>query len=81
MQSEIELDILELKEFLLSIAPDRPVFIWGPPGIGKSSMVQTFSNEVGFECVYIIGSQLPPTEASDSVENNCNLEGVLNLLF
>ena len=62
MQSEIELDILELKEFLLSIAPDRPVFIWGPPGIGKSSMVQTFSNEVGFECVSIIGSQLAPED-------------------
>lgn len=30
----------ELIDFLLNVAPIRPVFIWGPPGIGKSSLVE-----------------------------------------
>jgi hypothetical protein len=32
-----------LADFLLSVATVRPVFIWGPPGIGKSSLVQQFA--------------------------------------
>ena len=30
----------QLTEFLLNVAMFRPVFIWGPPGIGKSALVQ-----------------------------------------
>jgi hypothetical protein len=30
----------QLVEFLLNVAVVRPVFVWGPPGIGKSSLVQ-----------------------------------------
>ncbi|NJM76739.1 MAG: hypothetical protein HC852_14300 [Acaryochloridaceae cyanobacterium RU_4_10] len=36
----------ELIDFLLNIAPIRPVFIWGPPGIGKSSLVDAFAKPV-----------------------------------
>lgn len=32
----------ELTEVLLNVAPIRPVFIWGAPGIGKSSLVEQF---------------------------------------
>jgi AAA domain (dynein-related subfamily) len=49
-------------EFLLHVAPVRPVFIWGPPGIGKSSLVQRFASEVGIECVSLLGSQLAPED-------------------
>ena len=28
----------ELFEILLNVAPTRPVFIWGAPGIGKSAL-------------------------------------------
>jgi hypothetical protein len=52
----------ELGELLLNIAPVRPVFIWGPPGIGKSSIVQEFSRSVGLECVSLLGSQLAPED-------------------
>lgn len=52
----------ELMEILLNIAPVRPVFIWGAPGIGKSALVEEFSIEVGLECVSLLGSQLAPED-------------------
>jgi hypothetical protein len=52
----------QLAEFLLGVAPVRPVFIWGPPGIGKSSLVQQFAAEVGLPCVSLLGSQLAPED-------------------
>ena len=58
MNSHIQLDINQLKEFLLAIAPQTSVFVWGPPGIGKSSVINQFSNELGLECVSLLGSQL-----------------------
>jgi hypothetical protein len=52
----------QLSEFLLNVAIVRPVFIWGPPGIGKSSLVQQFAAEVGLPCVSLLGSQLAPED-------------------
>lgn len=52
----------ELSELLLNIAIARPVFIWGPPGIGKSSLVEKFAAEVGLPCVSLLGSQLAPED-------------------
>ncbi|QSQ25684.1 AAA family ATPase [Pyxidicoccus parkwayensis] len=51
-----------LADFLLHVAVIRPVFIWGPPGIGKSSIVQRFAQEVGLPCVSLLGSQLAPED-------------------
>jgi hypothetical protein len=52
----------QLSEFLLNVATRRPVFIWGPPGIGKSSLVQQFASDVGLPCVSLLGSQLAPED-------------------
>jgi hypothetical protein len=52
----------QLSELLLNVAPIRPVFIWGAPGIGKSALVQQFAEEVGLECVSLLGSQLAPED-------------------
>lgn len=52
----------ELLDILINIAPTRPVFIWGAPGIGKSALVQKFADEVGLECVSLLGSQLAPED-------------------
>ena len=52
----------DLLEILLNIAPARPVFIWGAPGIGKSALVEKFAMEVGLECVSLLGSQLAPED-------------------
>jgi MoxR-like ATPase len=52
----------ELGKLLLNVALTRPVFIWGPPGIGKSALVEQFAVEVGLDCVSLIGSQLAPED-------------------
>lgn len=52
----------ELLDLLLNVAPVRPVFIWGAPGIGKSALVEQFSNAVGLPCVSLLGSQLAPED-------------------
>jgi len=40
----------------------RPIFMWGPPGIGKSSLVKELANEGGYGLVDIRLSQLDPTD-------------------
>jgi hypothetical protein len=62
MLSRISLSIHQIHDFLLNVAPVRPVFIWGAPGIGKSSLVEQFSASLGLECVSLLGSQLAPED-------------------
>lgn len=52
----------DLLEILLNVAPVRPVFIWGAPGIGKSALVEKFAAEMGLPCVSLLGSQLAPED-------------------
>ena len=56
MNSNITLTQKQLSEFLLNVALVRPVFIWGAPGIGKSSLVENFALELGLTCVSLLGS-------------------------
>jgi MoxR-like ATPase len=62
MQAAKTLKPSEIIDFLLHIAPVRPVFIWGPPGIGKSALVEQFARSVGLTCVSLLGSQLAPED-------------------
>jgi hypothetical protein len=62
MNAPVTLTQKQLADFLLSVAPMRPVFIWGPPGIGKSALVQQFAAAVGLPCVSLLGSQLAPED-------------------
>ncbi len=62
MEAAKSLTPSELTEFLLNVAPVRPVFIWGPPGIGKSALVEEFAQAVGMACVSMLGSQLAPED-------------------
>src|SRR5512140_2234046 len=62
MNSSISVTQKQLFDFLLNVAPVRPVFIWGPPGIGKSSLVREFAAQVGLPCVSLLGSQLAPED-------------------
>lgn len=52
----------QLSDFLLNVATVRPVFIWGAPGIGKSSLVTDFAASLGLPCVSLLGSQLAPED-------------------
>lgn len=52
----------QLTRLLLNVALTRPVFIWGPPGIGKSALVEQFARDVGLDCVSLLGSQLAPED-------------------
>ena len=62
MNLSVRLTQKGLFEFLLHVAIVRPVFIWGAPGIGKSSLVEQFAQAVGMECVSLLGSQLAPED-------------------
>lgn len=52
----------QLRKLLLNVALTRPVFIWGPPGIGKSALVEQFAADVALDCVSLLGSQLAPED-------------------
>jgi hypothetical protein len=67
----------QLLDFLLAVAPRRPVMIRGQPGIGKSALVERFSADIGMPCVSLLGSQLAPEDLigvpqiSDGVSRFC----------
>ncbi|WP_433385368.1 ATP-binding protein [Actinoplanes sp. CA-142083] len=52
----------QLPGLLLQVAVMRPVFVWGAPGIGKSSLVRDFAASLGLECVTLVGTQLAPED-------------------
>ena len=62
MNIPVSVNQTQVLDILLSVALTRPVFIWGAPGIGKSSIVQRFASELGLPCVSLLGSQLAPED-------------------
>jgi hypothetical protein len=40
----------------------RPVFIWGPPGVGKSELVAGLATELGGHCIDLRLGQMEPTD-------------------
>ncbi|MER5493656.1 ATP-binding protein [Streptomyces sp. LE64] len=62
MQSAVTVTPSRIPELLLGLATVRPVFLWGAPGIGKSSLVRQFADSLGLECVSLLGTQLAPED-------------------
>ncbi len=62
MNIPISVDQQQLMDVLLNVATMRPVVIWGAPGIGKSSIVEAFAEDVGLPCISLLGSQLAPED-------------------
>lgn len=53
----------ELKTILTSLTKvNVPVFLWGAPGIGKSSIVKQIAEEQGMECIDLRLSLMDPTD-------------------
>lgn len=62
MNISITINQKQLLDVLINVATVRPVFIWGAPGIGKSSIVESFAEQVGLPCISLLGSQLAPED-------------------
>ena len=62
MDSAVTVTPAELPDVLLHLAVVRPVFVWGPPGIGKSALVRGFAASLGLDCVTLLGTQLAPED-------------------
>ncbi|WP_066946109.1 ATP-binding protein [Microtetraspora fusca] len=62
MQAALTVTPAQLPDVLLHVAVVRPVFLWGAPGIGKSSLVQAFAESLGLDCVTLLGTQLAPED-------------------
>ena len=58
VHSAITVTPSQLPDLLLHVAVVRPVFVWGAPGIGKSSLVRQFADSLGLDCVTLVGTQL-----------------------
>jgi hypothetical protein len=58
MHAPVTVTPAQLPDLLLHAAVTRPVFIWGQPGIGKSSLVEEFAAGVGLPCQTLLGTQL-----------------------
>jgi hypothetical protein len=50
------------KALLSAFKIKRPVFLWGPPGIGKSEVVQEITNELGGLMIDLRMAQMEPTD-------------------
>jgi MoxR-like ATPase len=62
VQAVVTVTPAQLPEVLLNVAVARPVFLWGAPGIGKSSLVREFAASLGLDCVSLLGTQLAPED-------------------
>ncbi|GID95104.1 hypothetical protein Adi01nite_45160 [Amorphoplanes digitatis] len=65
MHSAVTVTPAHLPGLLLHVAVARPVFVWGAPGIGKSSLVRDFAASLGLDCVTLVGTQLAAEDADD----------------
>jgi hypothetical protein len=53
----------KLRRALLSaIKTQLPVFIWGPPGVGKSALTQQIADEIDYDLIDLRLSQLDPAD-------------------
>ena len=50
------------KSLLKAFQVKRPLFLWGPPGIGKSELVEGITNELGGLMIDLRLGQMEPTD-------------------
>jgi hypothetical protein len=76
VQAAVTVTPAQLPEVLLRVATVRPVHVWGPPGVGKSTMVAEFAAQVGLECVTLLGTQLAAEDISGVPQIVMGTDGV-----
>jgi len=63
MKKGIKMKATQIKETMLKLIESKiPVFIWGAPGIGKSSIVKQVAKERGLEFIDLRLSLMDPTD-------------------
>jgi hypothetical protein len=50
------------KSILRAFTKQRPLFLWGPPGIGKSELIESITNELGGCMIDLRLGQMEPTD-------------------
>jgi MoxR-like ATPase len=50
------------KSLLKAFKKQRPLFLWGPPGIGKSELVADITQELGGYMIDLRLGQMEPTD-------------------
>ena len=50
------------RSLLKAFKKQRPVFLWGPPGIGKSELVADLTEELGGYMIDLRLGQMEPTD-------------------
>ena len=50
------------KSLLKAFKVQRPLFLWGPPGIGKSELVENITRELGGHMIDLRLGQMEPTD-------------------
>ncbi|WP_170131187.1 AAA family ATPase [Deinococcus yavapaiensis] len=51
-----------LKDLLVSMGTEQTLMVWGPPGVGKSEVIETFGRELGMPVSILLGSQMSPED-------------------
>ncbi|KKK85320.1 hypothetical protein LCGC14_2774500, partial [marine sediment metagenome] len=46
----------------IAIKADRPAFLWGPPGVGKSNVVAQVADKMGYTLVDVRAALLDPVD-------------------
>lgn len=63
----MEIDVVNLRDarrmVKWGVLADRPVMLWGDPGIGKSAIVDQLGTEIGLPAHALIASQCAPEDA------------------
>ena len=71
-----------IEEVVKSVIQTRwPVFLWGPPGVGKSSIVRSIAKQKKLELLDVRASLLDPTDLRGIPTGKGKQNGVLPHFF
>ncbi|UQN08852.1 AAA family ATPase [Deinococcus sp. QL22] len=51
-----------LKDLIVGMGTVQTIMIWGPPGVGKSQLIEQFAVDLGMHMSLLLGSQMSPED-------------------